>query len=323
MIAADDIQFIEDNRHHYDTWVRAQYVKHLDGAARNRMLAIIRKYFAANYIADVWCQSCVANMLVYLYTQYNKYAAGNNVTGPVYILNDIDLIGDFIGSIPAIVSLAETIPVVMQLKESMLGLASLIPASNKLTIVTSGCKHFDITLDVQKAFTYAQTRHLHMAQAHYYTVGLPVPSVVPLPQLNVIPQRVQVFDYIIAPFSRSLPIQQKWQQHKWQALVNSLPGNTFCLFGSSKFDDCNFISGANVTVVFDEDFNKVCNIMQQCRRGVISVVTGIAHLAHALGTKNYLFCNQGAWGKNPDAVVLDKNIHDITVEEVLNVLKTK
>jgi len=323
MIAAEDIQFIENNRRHYDTWLSAQYVKHLDGATRNGMLAIIRRYFAGNYIADVWCQSCVANMLVYLYTQYDRYTAGSVGAKPLYIKNDMELIGDFIGAIPAICTLAETTPVVMQVKENMLQLAKLIPLNNNLQIVTSDVGNVDITLDLQKSFTYAQSRNLHMVQAHYNTLGLPVPTAVPRPKLNFVPQTVPVFDYVIAPFSRSLPVQQKWQQQKWQALVNSLPNYTFCLFGSSKFDDGSFITGANVTPVFDEGFNTVCNIMQQCRHGLISVVTGISHLAHALNTKNYLFFNQGAWGKNPDAILMDKNIYDITVDEVLNVLKTK
>jgi hypothetical protein len=77
MITGEDIQFIEANRHHYNTLVKAQYIKHLDGATRSRMLGIIRKYFAANYLADLWCQQCVVRMLVYLYVQYDAVAAAN------------------------------------------------------------------------------------------------------------------------------------------------------------------------------------------------------------------------------------------------------
>lgn len=76
-ISQDDIQFLEANRSHYNTWVRAQYIQHLDGATRTRMLTIIRKYFAPGYLADLWCQSCVAAMVVYLYTQYDERKHSN------------------------------------------------------------------------------------------------------------------------------------------------------------------------------------------------------------------------------------------------------
>ena len=68
----DDIQFLETNRHHYALWKRVQVVKHLDGATRTRMLDIIHRQFAPNYIADLWCQSCVVAMMEYLYIQYDK-----------------------------------------------------------------------------------------------------------------------------------------------------------------------------------------------------------------------------------------------------------
>lgn len=77
IISQDDIQFLEANRSHYNTWVRAQYIQHLDGATRTRMLTIIRKYFAPGYLADLWCQSCVAAMIVYLYTQYDERRKSN------------------------------------------------------------------------------------------------------------------------------------------------------------------------------------------------------------------------------------------------------
>ena len=68
----EDIQFVEANRRHYTMWKQVQIINHLDGATRSEMLAIIHRNYAPNYIADLWCQSCVAAMIEYLYTQYDK-----------------------------------------------------------------------------------------------------------------------------------------------------------------------------------------------------------------------------------------------------------
>jgi hypothetical protein len=70
--------FLEANRGHYDKWKRAQIVSHLDGHTRSEMLAIIRRYFATNYIADLWCSPCVVSMMEYLYTQYDKWIKENS-----------------------------------------------------------------------------------------------------------------------------------------------------------------------------------------------------------------------------------------------------
>lgn len=75
-----DKTFIAANRHHYNTWKQAQYIQHLDGTTRNQMLAIIRRNFSPHYMADLWCQSCVAAMIDFLYTQYDKWATENNDT---------------------------------------------------------------------------------------------------------------------------------------------------------------------------------------------------------------------------------------------------
>lgn len=71
MISPDDKQFIEAHRHHYGTLIRAEFLGNLDGSVLNRMLEIIKKHFAPAYLANLWCQPCVADMVKYLYTQYD------------------------------------------------------------------------------------------------------------------------------------------------------------------------------------------------------------------------------------------------------------
>jgi len=67
--------FLNANRHHWDTWQRIQMVQHLDGNTRETMLRVIREEFAPGYSGSTWCQQCVIDMLTYVYTQYDKLLA--------------------------------------------------------------------------------------------------------------------------------------------------------------------------------------------------------------------------------------------------------
>lgn len=80
---ADNIEFLEANRHHYTTLVNAGFIQHLDQSTRQRMLDIIHEEFNPGYIATLWCQSCIADMLKYLYVQYDKWVASQPVEEPV------------------------------------------------------------------------------------------------------------------------------------------------------------------------------------------------------------------------------------------------
>lgn len=221
------------------------------------------------------------------------------------IRNDNDLIGDFIGTIPAMQALgAEVI-----IKDSMTELFNM--ARLKRATEESHDKAFDL----HGAFALADRKNLHMIQANYHFVGLDIPADVPRPKLTYHDFYVRRFDYVLAPFSRSLPKEQLWQREKWQCLVNSMPDKSFCLMGSLVHDDPEYITGKNVTPIFGKSWAYVCNVLKQSQ--LISVVTGLSHLAYALEVKNYLFVNQGSWGKNPEAVYMDKHIPDIYVQDVM------
>lgn len=71
----ESIDFLEANRHHYELWVRAEYVKHLDGATRDGLLRVVQKEFNPGYFTDLWCATCVVALLEYAYTQYDKWKA--------------------------------------------------------------------------------------------------------------------------------------------------------------------------------------------------------------------------------------------------------
>lgn len=236
--------------------------------------------------------------------------------------NPIGLIGDFIGSIPVMIDLAKRdggLNVIIHPEAEKLW--SLIPKKYNIQKTEPGAK-WDKELDLSSAFKYANIMNLHMIQAHYFFVDLPVPKTIPRPELSYISNMHYVTDYIIAPFSRSLPAEQLWQKEKWQQMVNIMQDKQFVFFGNSSYDDKEFLKGPNVRYMFDMSFDNVCLTMKNAIHGVISVVTGISHLAFALNVPNYLFINQGTWGKNPEAEIFDGYIPNITVQQVVRTLRS-
>lgn len=67
--------YLDTNRHHYDMLVKAQIVNHLDHVTRENLLRIIHEEFAPTYMGQLWCPACVADMLKFVYVQYDKWIA--------------------------------------------------------------------------------------------------------------------------------------------------------------------------------------------------------------------------------------------------------
>lgn len=218
------------------------------------------------------------------------------------VYNPNDLIGDFIGTIPAMQALpAGTEFIIKHPMAELLELARL-PRCNEIGA--------DKAFDLHGAFALADKKQLHMNQANFHFVGLPVPEEIPRAKLYIKPEVVPVFDYVLAPFSRSLPPEQKWDH--WQSLVNAMPDKKFALLGNSTYDGEGYVTGDNVTPIFNRSMNYVSNVLLQSG-GLISGVTGISHLAFALGVKNWLFFEQGTWAKSPEAILLPMSTthHDL------------
>lgn len=64
--------FIEDNRSHYDTYIRAGFIKNLSGEIRNGMLNVIREEYNPGYLCCMHCPADIISMICYLYTQYDQ-----------------------------------------------------------------------------------------------------------------------------------------------------------------------------------------------------------------------------------------------------------
>jgi hypothetical protein len=70
-----DIQFLNDNRTHYDTLVNAGYMRGLSGETRQRMQNIIRAEWEPGYHTDLWCPPCISDMVKKLYRLYDEWLA--------------------------------------------------------------------------------------------------------------------------------------------------------------------------------------------------------------------------------------------------------
>lgn len=74
---AENKAYLDANRHYYTILIQAGIIKHLDGHTRENLLRIIREEFAPNYLINLWCQSCIADLLKFAYMQYDKWLAEN------------------------------------------------------------------------------------------------------------------------------------------------------------------------------------------------------------------------------------------------------
>jgi hypothetical protein len=241
----------------------------------------------------------------------------------IYIQNKEELIGDFLGTVPALQELAKTDKLVVQVTEGSRQLLPIIDNPNDIvfTDVLTGEKKY--TLDCQPAFSRATGNDWYMSQAFFEQLGLSVPSVAPKAKLKVEHIDVPIYDYIISPFARSLPEEQKWSRKNWQALIDSMVDKKFCVIGTMKYDERFYLNGSeNVDTIFDKNFNYVCNLLLRSTRGLISVVTGTSHLAFHLGVKNWILNNQDfKWGTNPDGISIRTPIPQLTVKEVRKYLE--
>jgi len=77
--------FLEANRHHHTTLVKAQYMRHLNSNEREGMQRIMREEFNPNYTSDLWCPPCVADMVTLVYRLYDEYLQNNPdpITNPI------------------------------------------------------------------------------------------------------------------------------------------------------------------------------------------------------------------------------------------------
>jgi len=234
------------------------------------------------------------------------------------VKNPIGLIGDTLGTFPVLQQLNkdhEHFSVIVL--EEVKWLYELVPE-----LKLCECSRHDKELNISGAFTLSHQHNLFMSQAHYPFMGYPIPSEPVKAELMIIDVEVPIYDYIIAPYGRSAPNEQKWSMDKWIELIDSMPECSFAILGNSKYDDFAYPIPENVSLFFDRSMNDVGYTLQRAKYGCISIVTGISHFCYHLGVKNYLLTNQTGmtWGENPDCIAIRDHIPTLEPKTVYDLL---
>lgn len=73
----ENIQFLNEQRHHHDTLIKAFYLRSLSAEVRTRMQEIIRQEWEPTYHTDLWCGSCVSDMVKKIYRHYDEWIKKN------------------------------------------------------------------------------------------------------------------------------------------------------------------------------------------------------------------------------------------------------
>jgi ADP-heptose:LPS heptosyltransferase len=238
------------------------------------------------------------------------------------LINPEGLIGDTLSTVPVMIDLAKEFNGLDVLATNGFGhwIYDLIPSKyNIRRIEALDDSQYTMELNISDAFAFSHEDNMYMSQCYHHQVGLLTPSQPPKPELDVPESKHQSYDWILAPFGRSAPEDQKWQNEKWQQLIYKLKekGDSVCVFGNSTYDfkdqfyDC--------TLIFDRTMVEVLDILRKAKKGCISIMTGISHACFAMDTPNYILCNQwGNWGRIPTGKFLETYIPEITVDDVLN-----
>lgn len=260
------------------------------------------------------------------------------------IVNTIGLIGDYLGTLPAITDYIrkgnkKELKVIVP--PQIRGLNELLPEEIQKHFVYDpeaynpedglalkreywAQKYNDyempVCFNIHRAFTEAGQKGHYMGQAYYNQLLRPVG--VAKAELSIQNEQVSQVDFVISPFSRCLPEEQKVKQSLWQQFIDSHPEYTFVFLGTTKYDPIDYLKGDNVKSYFDHTWNQVGNMILKSK-GLLSVITGTAHFSyHIGGTKNAIFSNQGfAWGTNPHSinnglVYNKKPIPQLTLEDL-------
>lgn len=77
----ENTAYLEAHRGVWTMYEKAQIIVHMDQALKEGLLRVIREEFDPGYLANLWCGSCVVDMLKYVYTQYEAWlkAQENNI----------------------------------------------------------------------------------------------------------------------------------------------------------------------------------------------------------------------------------------------------
>ena len=245
-----------------------------------------------------------------------------------YVLDNtiIERWGDFLGTIPATVAMAARGSVTLHVHPNAAQYAALIPKSHGIEIVADGKPVYNAThrFDLHGTAVWSHNNKLYMSQAFFRSVGLPIPRRPPraaleLEDKNKVPI---VADVGLAPFSRSLNKSEIWPRERWQQLVDEHQQLRFVVYGVGGLDDPDAIVGPNVTPFFGYTPEQTAMSIRDLKTCLISVVTGLSHVAFAVRQLNIVLTHQGsAWGNIPEGIRIPGPIDTLAVSTVSETLE--
>lgn len=68
----NDIDFLNNNRNHYETLTKAGFIQNLSNDTKSEFLRIIRENFSPGYLCCMHCNGDIAAMVQYVYIQYDN-----------------------------------------------------------------------------------------------------------------------------------------------------------------------------------------------------------------------------------------------------------
>ena len=239
-------------------------------------------------------------------------------------------IGDAITSFPALYDLAEREGLEVYFTNA--GVRDLW--KNDAAIVSrekiEGGEEYNNQL-ASKIFAYSG---LHMAQAWYWILGMPIPQFIR--KVDFLESKPAFLcDVIISPFSHSDLLMSErgefggktWPFEKWNKAIDALTGAGFSVGVCGMFGpgaDPAFWGDRRITVFDSLPLNDLCG----CARGARCVATidnGIGHIAHLLGVPHVHLIPNKPWvtpkewtiNKNKNAEIIYEDFSLLGITKVL------
>lgn len=78
VLSTSQQHFINQNRAHYDTLLKAQFLTNIDYGVKNGLMEVAQ-VFQPGYKANLWCGACVVELVKFVYTNYDKWLIENNI----------------------------------------------------------------------------------------------------------------------------------------------------------------------------------------------------------------------------------------------------
>ena len=79
----NDIDFLNNNRNHYETLTKAGFIQNLSNDTKSEFLRIIRDNFSPGYLCCMHCNGDIAAMVQYVYIQFDNMPKAEPVSKPV------------------------------------------------------------------------------------------------------------------------------------------------------------------------------------------------------------------------------------------------